>query len=589
MEVRDATILPPRPAGLFRENDTQSPTMAAPVKKTAPDQEKTAAEVEPAALDWLDGGTIARVEAALRNRTVYRDAQPGEITLVQTHISSVFLTPGHVFKFKRPVDLGFADFRRLARRRHFCRQEVTLNRRLAADVYLDVLPLTAAGEGFAVAGDGPEVDAMVVMRRLPAAGMMDTMLAAGKVTEAHLDTLARALAAFHARPAERDDIARFGGMVQLAENWRENFEQVAPHIGTLLSAERFAAIRDAVEGFMQRHRGILQAREDGGFIRDGHGDLRCEHIQLEPALRVIDCIEFNDRFRYGDTANDLAFLLMDLVMLGHPRLARGLLARYVQAAEDPGTVALSAFYACYRAFVRGKVLGFKLADQNLAAEEREQMAARARAFFALAARFAARMGPPVLFLVCGLMGSGKSALAQGMSGHWGIPAHNSDALRKELAAAEAAAAPENTRAADFGAGIYTAQWTARTYEALLARAEAALAAGSSVILDASYSRQAHRAAAVALAGRYGADWYLVECRLPERLLRERLARRASAGNSISDGRVALLPAQQAAYEPFTDIPPERHIVVDTSGDKQASLRQVTDNPRLTVPAPLFSE
>jgi hypothetical protein len=516
----------------------------------------------------------------------------------------VFLTPEHVFKFKRPVDLGFADFRRLARRRHFCHQELTLNRRLAADVYLDVLPLTAAGDGFAVAGDGPEVDAMVVMRRLPTAGMMDTMLAAGKVTEAHLDTLARRLAEFHARPAAlegrapegrapegraQDDMAHVGGMAQLAENWRENFAQVEPHIGTLLSAERFAAIRDAVEGFMAQRRGLLQSREDGGFIRDGHGDLRCEHIQLEPELRVIDCIEFNDRFLYGDTANDLAFLLMDLVMLGHPRLARGLLTRYVQAAGDPGAVPLIAFYACYRAFVRGKVLGFKLADQNLSAGERAQMEARARAFFALAERFATQMGPPVLFLVCGLMGSGKSALARGMGEQWGIPAYNSDALRKEMAAAEAAAAPEASRAADFGAGIYTTEWTARTYGALLARAEAALAAGSSVILDASYGKREHRAAAVALAGRYGADWLLVECRLPEALLRDRLEQRAGRGDSISDGRVALLPAQQAAFEPFTDIPPERHIVVDTSGEQQASLRQVTGHPRVAVPAPLFSE
>ena len=562
--------------------------MAAFDEKPAPDTAQSPVAGEPAALDWLDAGTVARVEAALRHRTVYRDAYPGHITLVQTHISSVFLTPEHVFKFKRPVDLGFADFRSLARRRHFCWREVTLNRRLAADVYLDVLPLTVAGAGYAVGGAGPEVDAMVVMRRLPAAGMMDTLLAAGKVTAAHLDTLARRLAEFHARPAARDDIAGAGGMAQLAENWRENFAQVEPHVGTLLSAERCATIRDAVQDFMRRHGDALRAREDGGYIRDGHGDLRCEHIQLEPDLRVIDCIEFNDRFRHGDTANDLAFLLMDLVMLGHPRLARDLLTGYARAADDPGAVSLIAFYACYRAFVRGKVLGFKLADRNLPAAERSRLEARATAFFALAERFAAQIGPPVLFLVCGLMGSGKSALARGLGEHWAIPAYNSDALRKEMAA-EAAAPAEATRGADFGAGIYTAAWTARTYEALFERARDALAAGSSVILDASFSNQAHRAAAVALADRHGADWLLVECVLPEPLLRERLERRAARRESISDGRVALLPAQQAAYEPFTDIPPERHIVVDTRGDKQASLRQVTGHPRVAVPTPLFGD
>ncbi|HEX9842464.1 MAG TPA: phosphotransferase, partial [bacterium] len=277
------------------------------------------------AIDWLAADDVARVIDALRRRRVYRDDPRGEIRMVQTHFSSVFLTPAFAFKFKRPVDLGFADFRRLARRRHFCREELRLNRRLAADVYLDVLPLGLRLGRWTVGADAPVLDYMVVMRRLPEAHMMDAMVRAGTVGEAHIARLARLLARFHARPPRKRNIADFGAPALLRENWDENFRQVEPYIGRTLDRATFDAVRARVEGFMAAHGALLAGRVREGRIRDGHGDLRCEHILLEAELRIIDCIEFNERFRYGDVANDLAFLLMDLVALGRPDLGQALL------------------------------------------------------------------------------------------------------------------------------------------------------------------------------------------------------------------------------------------------------------------------
>jgi uncharacterized protein len=549
-------------------------------------ERRRAAPPEPRPIDWLDDAEVARVRAALAARPCYRDA-PGPIELVQTHISSVFLTARHVFKFKRPVDVGFADFRTLAQRERFCRAELTLNRRLAQGVYLDVLPLHAAGDGYGLGGAGPVVDWCVVMARLPAADMLDVRLRHGRIRPAQLQALARLLADFHRHASAGPELARYGALHGVRGNWEENFAQTEAFVGEALSREDFEAIRTAVQGWLARNAALLEARAAGGYVRDGHGDLRCEHVYLGPEIKIIDCIEFNERFRYGDVANDLAFLLMDLTSLGQPALARRLLERYVTLSGDAGLPRLVAFYACYRAYVRGKVTAFKLGDRNLSPARRAAVRERAAAYFRLALDFAAQMAPPVLVLVGGMMGTGKTALAEALATRAGLAAYNSDALRKELAAVGAAAgtAPAAGSEAAWGEGIYTPAWNARTYDALFARAEAELGAGRSVILDASFSRRADRERARALAERCGARAVLVECRLDEARTRERLRRRREAGASLSDGREALYARQREAFEPPDEWPPEAHRVVVTERPPEALADALL--PALALPPPLF--
>jgi hypothetical protein len=559
---------------------------------------------EPAPLDWLDEATVERVRAALEARTVHRDpdsaGRAAPIELVQTHISSVFLTAGHVFKFKRPVRLGFADFSALADRERFCHAEVTLNRRLAEGVYLDVLPLCEApreepraaegadGAGYALGGGGPVVDWCVVMRRLPAERMLDQRLRGGTLDEAELEALARVLVDFHGRPEAADAaLARFGELPVLRENWDENFRQSEPFVGQVLERADFDALREAVEGWLTRNEALLHARAQGGYVRDGHGDLRCEHVYLggaQEGTKIIDCIEFNDRFRYGDVANDLAFLLMDLVAQGQPGLARALLERYRALSGDADLARLVPFYACYRATVRGKVTAFKLGDRNLAPERREVARERARAFYALALDFARQMAPPVLVLVCGLMGTGKTALAEALAARSGLATYNSDALRKALAAESATRNGQGARV-PYGTGIYSAEWNARTYDALFERGAAELRAGRSVILDASFSRRAGRGRAAELARRHGARMVLLECRLDEARTRERLCARERQGGSVSDGREALYGRQRAAFEAVRELPPETHWIVTTEPEPGALARELL--PRLELPPPLF--
>jgi hypothetical protein len=535
--------------------------------------------------DWQDPLEIAAVKEALIRRTRFRDG-PGPIDLVQTHISSVFLTPRYVFKFKRARNLGFADFRALAARRRFCREELRLNRRLAPAVYLAVLPLRRTGAGFVLGGGGAPADYAVVMRRLPAAAMLDARLRAGTVTPEDADRIGEFIARFHRRlpPARR--FAHIGAPATWRRNWSENFRQTEPAIGITLRAAEHAALRTAVEDFLRRNRRALLKRAAEGFVRNGHGDLRCEHIELGRRIRIIDCVEFSARFRYGDVANDLAFLLMDLCAFDRPEVARRVLDRYLEATGDRDALPLIPFYACYRAYVRGKVLSMRLQDRNLAGAARREVTARARSFFALARAFARQMGPPVLLVTAGLMGSGKSHLAAALAARTGMVVLASDRIRKELAFGNTGS---NQRVrSPFGTGIYSPVWTRRTYEEMFRRARALLASGRSVILDATFSRQSQRAAALALARQCGAEPWFAECRVPDRIALTRLRRREAEGTSISDGRAELYPRQKAEFTPFRGIPAGRHLVIDTARPKVIPPALVLAAPGFRVPEPLFT-
>ena len=638
----------PRFPGLHTLHRTRGSTMVSPTSTNSLSKSRT---VPPGTtrnttgntVDWMDGRQVKQVRRALEQRSSYLDGG-GSIEMVQTHISTVFLTPRFVFKFKRPLDLGFADFRTLSSRRRYCRAELRLNRRLAPDVYLDVLALyhaggqhaggpegrfhlaapPAAGTAGAAGTSGAKragriVDYCVVMKRLPADEMLDQRIAQGAVSPAELGTLAEVLVRFHGMPQHVRGASRYGSLAVIRENWEENFRQTLPHVGEVLPEADFMSIQATVRDFLSRNGALFHERISGGFIRDGHGDLRCEHVHLGAGpIRIIDCIEFNDRFRFGDVANDLAFLLMDLKALGHPEMARVLLARYLELSGDGDLERLLPFYACYRAWVRGKVTAFKLGDTHpnssaLSPSTREEIRRKAAAFFDLAGEFARQMAPPVLAVLSGLMGTGKSALAAALSERTGIRAYASDVLRKEMAAADSQkhgfpkhrsqkhgfpkhrsqkhGSPKHgdspSRAGTpFGEGIYTPDWSKRTYDALLAMAGAELRAGRSVILDASFSQAAQRRRALALASQCEARSVIVECRLDDARTLARLRGRTRRGGSVSDGRVDLFPAQQAAFEPIAGLPGEQHLVLDMAappGDLAARVMR-----SLGLPPPLFA-
>jgi aminoglycoside phosphotransferase family enzyme/predicted kinase len=491
--------------------------------------------------------------------------RPTRVELRQTHISWVFLTDRFVYKVKKPVAFGFLDFTTLAARRFFCHEEVRLNRRLAPQVYLGVVEVKAEDGRIHIGGEGDIVDYAVHMRRLPEARMLPAMLAAGRVTPAMLQCLARLVAGFHAHAEAGPEVDQGGRLATVLANWQETFAQTRPYLDVPLPRELYERIRARVLAFCRTRASLFERRVAQGRIRDGHGDLRAEHICFTEPIAIFDGVEFNRRFRHSDVAADVAFLAMDLDALGFPELSQAFVQAYMASAGDPELAEVLDFYKCYRAFVRAKVECFRADDPNLSAAEQRAALVAARRYCQLAGRYAEALRRPWLLATCGLMGSGKSALAAALAQRLDLQVLSSDATRKQLAGL-----PPTAPAPDaYGDGLYSAAWTEATYARLFADAERLLAQGHSVLIDASFQRAQHRRQVQELAQRLGAEFCLLECWCPEAELQRRLQNRVARGKSVSDGRWELVAQQRRAFEPLFETPPSQHLRVDTTPPPEA--------------------
>jgi hypothetical protein len=459
------------------------------------------------------------------------------VELIETHISWVLLVGARVYKVKKPVNLGFLDFTSLARRRQACEDEVRLNRRLAPDVYEDVVELTGAPERPRLGGPGPIVEVAVAMRRLPAERMLDHLVRANAVDPALMDAIGATVARFHANAETGGEIDALGGIETVTRNWEENFSQTVSLPAPVLPRADRQAIVEYVRAFLARERGRFDARVVEAHSRDCHGDLQAQHVCCTDPIRIFDCIEFNHRFRFGDTAGEIAFLAMDLERLGRRDLAVRFLNAYFEESGDYGAVPLLDFYRAYRAYVRGKVLGFQLA-------ERPDIAAEARAFFALAARYARPRRAGRLLVTSGVMGSGKTSVARLVAERLGAIVIRTDAVRKRLAGLALSARALH----GFGEGLYTPEMSARTYAEALRLARDMLAAGWPVIVDGAFSHPSERAAARALATVGRAPLTILWCDAPDDVIAGRLWKRATERHEVSDGREELFATHRARYD-----------------------------------------
>jgi len=499
-----------------------------------------------------------------------------DIEIRQTHISVVALAGSYAYKVKKPVDLGFLDFTTLGKRLQFCREEVRLNRRMAPDVYLGVVPLVASNGQPMVDGEGEPVDYAVKMRRLPDEATLLARLEREALAGAVLGDLGRRVAAFHAAAASGPEIDRYGSWEVVAGNARENLAQSRGHVGVCLSEAVFARLAGCLEESLRALRPLIEARARDHVTRDTHGDLHLDHVYLFPDeppprdLVVIDCIEFNERFRYADPVADTAFLAMDLLFHGRPDLERAFVEAYFDAAGDRSGRMLLAFYVAYRAAVRAKVEGMTAAEAEVPEAERGQAIARARGHWLLAlSQLEAPERRPALVLVGGLPGTGKSTLAEMLGRDSDFEVVSSDRVRKELAGL----GPETPAAAAFGEGIYTPEWHDRTYAACLERAERLLFEGKRVIVDASF-REAHRRRSFLEAAlRWGVRPVLLLCTAPEETVRERTAARRGGP---SDADWAVYKATAAAWEHEPEDPRWSVLEVATGNGREHALVAARD-------------
>lgn len=315
------------------------------------------------------------------------DEDPGNIELVQTHISFVFLTSNFAYKVKKAVNLGFLDFTTLKDRRFFCEKELELNRRLCGDMYLEVVSINMSN-AIKIKGIGETVEYAVKMKRMPQEKMMSKLLEENKVDNKLVGRIAKVIADFHSKAETNRRINEFGSMATIETNWKENFNQTKEFVGKTVSIMDFKLIREIINDFMRRNVSVFERRIAEGKVRDCHGDIHSDNIFFTDRIYIFDAIEFNERFRYSDVVSDTAFLAMDLDFKERTDLSNFFARRYVEYSGDQELMKLLMFYKCYRAYVRGKVTSFKLKDPNISDQEKSTAMKEARAYFKLASTYA---------------------------------------------------------------------------------------------------------------------------------------------------------------------------------------------------------
>lgn len=487
--------------------------------------------------------TASTLTAGLLKPCAY-DHPVGTIELIETHISWVILTGDFAYKIKKPVDLGFVDFSTLAKRRHFCEEEVRLNRRLAPEFYLGVMPLTGSPDAPRFGGDGEAIEYAVQMRQFSPSAQLDRMLDRGELKGHHLDAFARLIAAFHQRVSVAGVGLYHGEPERVLAPAMQNFPDLRQCLPDPASATCIAELEQWTVITFARLRDNFQCRKREGFVRECHGDLHLRNLAwVNDGPLAFDCLEFNPDLRWTDVINEAAFLVMDLEARQQPQLAARFQNEYLERTGDYAGLAVLPFYLVYRALVRAKVDGIRAQQPGTDEREKDLAEREARRYLALARQYT-QPGRPRLILTRGVSASGKTTLSGALVEKLGAIRLRSDVERKRLSGLPAEA---NARAG-VGQGIYDAAGSRRTYARLLDMAGRVLDAGFPVVVDAAFLEASQRAPFRAMAAARGIACVIVEATAPPALLRERIANRA---RGASDADLAVLEHQLDTWQPLT--------------------------------------
>jgi aminoglycoside phosphotransferase family enzyme/predicted kinase len=513
------------------------------------------------------------VEGTISSEALVRELQqaaaypdhPVEVQLIETHISWVFLTERHAYKLKKPVKFDFLDFSTREARRRDCEDEIRLNRRMAPNVYQAVVPVTMDHrQRIQVEGAGQIVDWAVKMRRLPTEQSLEQLIRRDQLSEEQVDALAQTLAEYYQGASP---------LVMRADEYVKHFEDhIRANRRDLLVSEhgldsaQVKRVHTAQLLFLRCDPQSLRNRVCDGRVIEGHGDLRPEHIVFDPGPLVFDCVEFNAELRQVDVLDELGFLAMECDSLGAEQVGERVVGAYCDKSGDRPSEALRNFYKAYRACVRAKVA--VLRGDQLNAASRGKAQALARRYLQLATRYCRGLGPPVLLVVRGLMGTGKTTLANALAETLGADHLQTDQVRREMDDSASAYSE------GYGQGRYSPQQRDRVYDALLEQARLRLEEGISVVLDGTFLTDAHRQKALGLARGGDIVPLVVTCRCPDHVARQRIEERLASGRSLSEARPELLAQQRSEEEPADD---GRGVLeVDTTNGLDGQILQVTE-------------
>ena len=497
-------------------------------------------------------GSCDADRVALIQRLLTPAAYPhavAEVRLIETHISWVFLTGNYVYKVKKPVNFGFLDFGSLERRRHFCEEEVRLNRRFAPELYLDAVPIAGPPATARIGGEGEPIEWAVRLRQFDETGRLDRMLESGGLSPEGCVALAVELARVQEGLEIADGTTPWGTRAAVADAVDTTLAQLRrqrPDLG-----DRVDTLTQRIHGRMAACEDVFEARRRAGRVRQCHGDLHLANlVHHEGRFLAFDSIELSDTLRWIDVASDIAFLAMDLEARGRGDLAAFFLSSWIEAANDHQATSVLPVYMSYRAVVRATVAAIR-GTQALAGRPPDATAsAGARAesdrYLAVAERLMEDRRP-VMLATSGVSGSGKTTVAGEIAAAIGGIRLRSDVERKRCFGMRPTDRPPDAAAT---AALYSAEVTRQTYERLAELARLMLAYGSSVVIDAACNRRQERRILAAAAHEAGVPLVWLAIEAPEETVLARVAAREAAGTDASDASAAVVRAQLAAHEPI---------------------------------------
>jgi uncharacterized protein len=478
-----------------------------------------------------------------------------EIELIQTHISFVLLTGEYAYKVKKPMNFGFLDFSTLEKRHHFCQEEIRLNRRLAPELYLQVLAIAERGEkfSFTTETDAPAVEYCIQMRQFPQADLLIHVFERGELTTDHVQDIAKQLAKFHADADTNAHISTFGTMESVKAVADDNYQHTIKYIGQAQTQSQLDQTRAFSDRVFLESADLFAKRIAQGRVKECHGDLHLKNICLyQGKVQIFDCIEFNEPFRNSDVLYDASFLLMDLQYRDRRDLANIFLNTYLEQTGDYTAVPLLPLYSSMRAYIRAKVTSFLLDDPGIPQPVKDQAQMEAAAYYKLAWQYT-QPAQGKIIIMSGLSGSGKSTTARSVASQLEAIHLRSDAVRKHLAGIDLNQRGENT--------MYAPEMTARTYTRLAEIGIMLASCGFNVILDAKYDRLNLRQDVVTQARSHNIPWQILYCQADTALLKQRLRDRVG---DIADATADLVDSQQQQFEAFTELELTKLITLDTA-------------------------
>lgn len=454
------------------------------------------------------------------------------------------------------MDFGFVDYKTLEKRKYYCEREIELNRRLCSDIYLDMISIEDES--------GNVIEYAVKMKQLEDQYFLDSYIEQNELKTRHLDRVADVLYDFYSEQSPDEDILKYGETEKIQYNTDENFEQTETYIGNTITRECYEAVQYFTNNYFKERESLFEKRIEEKRIVDGHGDLHLEHIHVKPdRICIYDCIEFNDRFRYGDIAADLAFLAMDLDFRNCWKEGSWFIQKMSEKLEDPDLFEITDFYKCYRAYVKGKVKSLQSDEDEVDEKDREQARRKAEKYFNLALRYAVLGSRPLLLILMGRIATGKSTIARHLDKTLNVVCFSSDRIRKKLAGV-----PLHERTPDEKREeLYSSEMSETTYRKLYEKSEKELLNGKSVILDATFSHRSARKKLIRDIENQDIQYLFIETQASDKTITSRLkARENSDSSPVSDARLEDFETLDARYESPDEIDDESIIRINTETD-----------------------